>query len=84
MHTTLVYTIVMIKNVTLSAEEVLIEQARRRAADDQTTLNELFRAWLARYVAQPVAADQYGQLMARLAHVQAGRQFSREEMNESG
>jgi hypothetical protein len=72
----------MMKNITLSADESLIEQARKRAVVEHTTLNNLFRAWLARYASQPAAADQYEQLMARLAHVQPGGKFSREEMNE--
>lgn len=72
----------MMKNITLSADETLIEQARQRAVAEHTTLNELFRAWLARYASQPVAADQYERLMVRLRHVQPGRKFSREEMNE--
>lgn len=72
----------MLKNITLSADEALIQQARRRAAAENTTLNELFREWLARYVAQPLASDQYMALMDRLNHVEAGRTFSREEMNE--
>ena len=38
------------KNVTLSADENLIEAARQRAASDRTTLNEQFRRWLADYV----------------------------------
>jgi len=81
-YTRFVYTVGMIKNITFTADEALIEQARRRAVTGNATLNELFRAWLARYVAQPAAADQYVALMARLRHVHAGRQFSREEMNE--
>lgn len=72
----------MLKNITLSADEGLIQQARRRAASENTTLNELFREWLARYVTQPLASDQYTALMERLNHVEAGRAFSREEMNE--
>jgi len=72
----------MIKNITLSSDEALIEQARRRAAAENTTLNELFREWLQRYVSQAAAASQYQVLMSRLEHVQAGRKFSREEMNE--
>ena len=81
-YTKFVYTIGMIKNITFTADEAIIEHARQRAATSHMTLNELFRAWLARYVAQPAAADQYETLMARLSHVQAGRKFSREEMNE--
>jgi hypothetical protein len=72
----------MIKTITLSADEALIEQARRRAMTENTTFNELFRIWLARYVAQSAAADQYDALMARLSDVRAGDKFSREEMNE--
>jgi len=72
----------MMKNSTLSADETLIEQARKRSVVKNTTLNNLFRAWLARYASQPAAAEQYEQLMARLRYVQPGRKFSREEMNE--
>ena len=81
-HAKFVYTIAMIKDITLSADEVLIEQARRRAMIGNTTLNELFRVWLARYVAQPATADQYEALMARLSHIKAGGKLSREQMNE--
>jgi len=72
----------MMKKITLSADESLIEQARKRAVVEHTTLNSLFRAWLARYASQTAAADQYEQLMARLGRVQPGRKFSREDMNE--
>lgn len=80
-YTKFVYTERLMKNVTLSADEALIEQARRRAAAGNTTLNEQFRVWLARYVAQPAAAEAYERLMARLEHVKAGGSFSRDEMN---
>jgi hypothetical protein len=72
----------MIKNITLSDDEGLIEQARRRATSEGTTLNELFRAWLRQYVTEPSAADAYDELMTRLSHVNAGGKFSREEMND--
>ena len=72
----------MMKNITLSADESLIQQARRLANNENKTLNELFRDWLARYVAQPGASEQYLALMRNLDHVQAGQTFSREEMNE--
>ncbi len=70
------------KNITFSANEALIDQARRQAAAQNTTLNELFRAWLEQYVAQPAAAHQYDALMAQLANVRAGQHYTREEMNE--
>ncbi|MDZ7728611.1 MAG: hypothetical protein U5Q44_10705 [Dehalococcoidia bacterium] len=34
------------KNITLSADENLIEAARERARRENTTLNEQFRRWL--------------------------------------
>ena len=71
----------MIKNITLSADETLIQQARRANAEN-TTLNDVCRAWLEHCVAKPAAADQYLALMEQIKHIQAGRQFSREEMNE--
>jgi ribosomal protein L44E len=37
------------RNITFSAEEGLIEAARRRAAEEQTTLNAQFQRWLADY-----------------------------------
>lgn len=37
------------KNITLSADENLIEAARQRAVVEHTTLNEQFRIWLAEY-----------------------------------
>lgn len=40
------------KNITLSADEGLIEEARRIAAKRRTTLNAEFRDWLADYVGQ--------------------------------
>lgn len=65
-----------------SADEALIEQARRQAMLENTTLNELFRTWLERYVAQPGVAESYAALMAEMGHVRAGRRFTCAEMNE--
>lgn len=39
--------IVAMKNITLSADEHLIEWARQKAASENTTLNAEFRQWLA-------------------------------------
>ena len=38
------------KNITLSADEHLIEAAYQRAAEEHTTLNEQFQLWLKHYV----------------------------------
>ena len=72
----------MTRNVTFSAEARLIELARERARRERTTLNEAFRAWLARYAGTAVASREYADLMERLAYARPGRRFSREEMNE--
>ena len=72
----------MIKNITLTADESLIREARRRASSENTTINELFREWLTGYIARSAAGNQYVDLMQRLSHVDAGRVFSRDEMNE--
>jgi hypothetical protein len=69
------------KNVTLSAEEHLIEQARLVARSQRKTLNVAFREWLEQYTAQAGGADEFDLLMNRLHHVRPGRRFSRAEMN---
>jgi predicted transcriptional regulator len=70
------------KNVTLSADENLIEKARLVARSHHSTLNAAFRQWLEDYVARSGAAGDFDDLTARLGHVDAGRRFSRDEMNE--
>ena len=78
----------MLKNITLSADEALIREARRQAALQNTTLNVLFREWLERFVAQhdedvrQQLVKRYDELMQQLSHVDAGRKFTREELNE--
>ncbi|MBL7163187.1 MAG: hypothetical protein ISS57_11320 [Anaerolineales bacterium] len=72
----------MFKNITLSAEEKLIQLARERAAQDNTSLNAEFRRWLEKYVKRPESAAAYSNLMAQFDYVQPGQKFTREEMNE--
>ena len=43
------------KNIALSADARLIEAARRRAASEQTTLNDQFRRWLSGRYDSPAA-----------------------------
>lgn len=71
------------KNVTLSAESSLIDAARRRAAADQTTLNEAFRRWLAEYAHSRERLQRYDEVMASLrGTVRVGRTLTRDERNE--
>ena len=70
------------KNVTLSADDELIEQARLVARSQHKTLNAAFREWLQQYTTQAAGPKEFDALMQRLNHVRPGRHFSREQMNE--
>jgi hypothetical protein len=70
------------KNITLSADEHLIEQARLLAKSQHKTLNAMFREWLEEVTAQTGGVQDFEALMKRLKHVQSGRRFNRDEMNE--
>lgn len=80
-HTNLVYT-VLVKNVTLSADEDLIEKARSVARSQRKTLNAAFREWLLHFTASDGEVRNFDALMKKMRHVDAGRHFSREELNE--
>ena len=72
------------KNVTLSADEDLIDQARAVARSQHTTLNQAFREWLRAYTDRSSGVREYRALMRHLEQsgVRAGRTFTRDEMNE--
>ena len=75
------------KNITLSADERLIEAARRQAQQRHTTLNAEFRRWLEQYATGDDSAEKrvqnYRSMMDELAGVSSGgRAFTRDELNE--
>ena len=71
------------KNITLSADEKLIEAARERARTEHTTLNEQFRRWLADYVRHEQQAEEAMALIQELrGKLRVGRKLTRDEMNE--
>ena len=72
------------KNITLSADDKLIETARERARAEHTTLNEQFRRWLADYVRQKQQTESAMTLIEELCGqvLTGGRKFTRDEMNE--
>jgi hypothetical protein len=77
-----VYTI-SVKNITLSADEHLIEQAREVARAQHTTLNAAFREWLEQYSGRARWLEEYDALMERTRkYVKVDRKYTREEMNE--
>ena len=72
------------RNITFSADEKQIEAARERARAEHTTLNDVFRGWLADYTRRKEQADR---AMAVIRDMQkyassGGRKFTRDEMNE--
>jgi hypothetical protein len=70
------------KNITMTADDALIEAARARARSENTTLNEQFRLWLAGY-ARKQRMQQYEQVMSGLrGKLVVGRKLTRDEMNE--
>jgi len=72
----------MLKNITLSADEELIRQAREKAKRQHTTLNATFRRWLRQYVSGNSRTSDFYSFMESLDYVKPGRKFSREELNE--
>jgi hypothetical protein len=76
-----VYTI-LVKNITFSADENLIEQARKVAADQHTTLNAAFREWLEQYSGRLRWLEEYDALMERTKYFKVDRKYTRDEMNE--
>jgi hypothetical protein len=71
------------KNVTLSADDRLIEAARAKARTQNSTLNEAFRQWLEDYTGREERLRLYDEVMADLrGKVHVGRKLTRDEMNE--
>ena len=72
------------RNITLSADDGLIQAARARARAESTTLNDAFRHWLASYARRDrQAADALALIDEFSSYVRTGgRTFSRDELNE--
>jgi len=85
-YTKTVYTIIevinVLKNITLSADEDLIEKARKKAADNNTTLNEMFRHWLTVYAKGRIFAGELEAFIQKTGYANSGGSFSRDELNE--
>ncbi|MDA3951778.1 MAG: hypothetical protein PF508_21405 [Spirochaeta sp.] len=72
------------KNVTFSADDALLEAARRKARAANRTLNDEFRAWLEEYTGREETARRASAFLDHVTRyaTTGGRRFSREEMNE--
>ena len=71
----------MIKNITLSAEEKLIAQARHRAQSENKSLNDAFREWLLEWTSFVDPVARYQDLMARADSVVKVAAHNRDTMN---
>lgn len=72
------------KNITMSADDHLIEAARAQARARHTTLNAEFRRWLEEYTRRQERTEA---AMATIDGIRkyartGGRKFTREEMND--
>ena len=74
----------MLRNITLSADDQLIARARDKAGAAQSSLNVEFRKWLENYAAtqDDAAVTRFRDVMQQLSSMDAGRTFTRDEMNE--
>jgi hypothetical protein len=70
------------KNITFSAKDVAIARAREVARQENKTLNDAFREWLEWYGSRDLRRAEVEALFDKLNYADAGRKFSREEMNE--
>jgi len=70
------------RNVTPSADAELIDQARRRAEREQSTLNQAFRGWLREYASgSGLTVEDIRRLVEPVSQFRAGRRFTRDERN---
>ena len=70
------------KNITLSADEELIELARQEARQRRTTLNAMFREWLEALAKRDQRRQEVEKIFSRMDDFASGGPFTREEMNE--
>ena len=73
----------VVRNITFSADEELIEKARAVAQSHQRSLNDEFREWLAKYAASGSNTKfSYRKFVEQLGEVKMTRKYTRDEMNE--
>ncbi len=70
------------ETIVLTAEKEVIEDARRAAEAENRTLDDVVRELLAKYAAGAERARRFDAVMRQMEYVNAGRKFTREEMNE--
>ena len=71
-----------LRNITFSADADLIAAARRRAKQEESTLNDEFRNWLEKFTRPVSSNNDFEKLMKSLNPALSGAKFSRDEANE--
>ena len=76
----------MLRNITLNADDNVIDTARDLMKAEGTSLNEQFKLWLDAYIAEHRRKQQVEAALATLdamaGKLKVGRKLTREEMNE--
>ena len=72
----------MLKNITFSSDVEIINAARKKALNNNTSLNALFNSWLAGIVKNEDSAAELETFLDKVKYVSSGRNFTREDMNE--
>ncbi|MEO5713437.1 MAG: hypothetical protein ABIT37_08100 [Luteolibacter sp.] len=70
------------KNITLSADDHLIELARNEARARKTTLNALFREWLEEISRSCEKRKKAEEVIQRMSQYDSGGPFTRGQMHE--
>ena len=72
----------MLKNITFSTDAEIINAARKKALNSNTSLNTLFNSWLTGIAKNENAHAELETFLEKVKYVSSGRNFTREEMNE--
>ena len=80
-------TLIYMKNITLSAQDEVIDELRQLAQQKNVTVNELFRRWANEYVSREKRIEHERRLKAlqrswEKISFTSERKYTREEMNE--
>ena len=70
------------KNITLSADEHLIELAREEARTRKTTHNALFRQWLEEISRSDERRKKAEDVTLRMSQYHSGGPFTRDQLNK--
>lgn len=74
--------LLFVSKIIFRAGQSTIERAREVARSEGKTLEDAFREWLDWYASRNVTKAEIDALYRSLKYVDAGRNFTRDEMNE--